>query len=1301
MPMKTVLLPRIRMTLLLLVVGMVTASADDSEIFTSSTGSSTGGPNILFIVDTSGSMGSTVYSQAVYDPTVNYATVANANCTFDNGKVYFSTQSVPNCGSTNAVPRALFNCPAWASAIDGSPGTAIDAAVAWTSTSYQSGSTLLDYWIGLATSYGDGNDNNGQQNGQQSGQQNSNPSYQWSSRFSRSSSPPLMIVCQADYTARTGPYPTSAPSTSATPQYAASAAASWWGVSGNTPATYNFYSGNYLNYYYSTSSTVQGTRLSVVQQAATNLVNSMTNVNIGLMRYSDNSSNTSPCINQSNLPYNDSGDCTAQGGMVTFPITPIATGKSGFLSTLNGYAANGSTPLSETMYEAYQYFSGGSVTFGDSSYTPGSSGGTFSGTLTQGSSTISTASIPSGLTVGASLSDRNGAIPYNTTVTSIGSNSITMSKQANTTVSTAETITYSTYSTFSPSVASSRVGGTLSSHTYQSPIQYSCQKNFIVFLTDGLPTEDNEADTLITGLPNEATLGGSCDNTSQAPYTSTQWGPSATAGKCLSALTKYMFNTDMSSALPGQQNVQTYFIGFGNDPQLAAAFSYLQSAASKGGGQAYTAGDLSSLQSVLTSITSNILQISTTFTAPTVAVNAFNRTQTLNDLYVSVFQPSDTYHWPGNLKHYLLSNGVIVDANGQPAVDPATGFFKSSAQSLWSPTIDGTSIPTGGAANLIPDWNPADTPHRNVYTYVGTNKPTAPVTLTASPNTLVTTTNPLLTNTLLGAASQAAHDAIINYARGEDLRDENDNQSTIDTRHTMGDPTHAQPAAVIYGGTPAAPDPTDGVIYVAENDGLLHAIATSTGVELWSFVPQEVLPTLGLLYQNAAQPSKHYTLDGSVRVLKYDANNDGVVDPSAGDRVFIYFGQGRGGSTYYALDVTDRNNPKFMWSLSPSDLPGLGYAWSTPQIARVQVGGGVQTSKQSLVLAIAGGYDLTEETPTYATSDGTGNALYLVDAVAGTVLWSGGGTGLKTSTNFARMDHAIPSDIAILDTNGDGYADRMYVGDMAGQVWRFDITNGAPASSLVTGGVIASLGAHDLTSPGIADTRRFYNAPDVSVVQKRGQSPYMNIAIGSGYRGHPLNTAIQDRMYAIRDYTPFAPLTSAQYSSLVPLRDADLTDITNSVAPALPANARGWKLLLDVPGGWLGEKVLSPATTLNNQILFTTYTPGGGGAVACQPVLGTNRFYAVSVVDGSPVANLNNQNNTAIGDRSTTLAQSGIAPNIAFLFPAPVPATDGSGHTIPSSTQSQVLCMSGAEILGSCKTFSSRVKTYWKETDAP
>ena len=61
----------------------------------------------------------------------------------------------------------------------------------------------------------------------------------------------------------------------------------------------------------------------------------------------------------------------------------------------------------------------------------------------------------------------------------------------------------------------------------------------------------------------------------------------------------------------------------------------------------------------------SILTTNTTFTSPTVAVNSFNRTQNLSDLFISVFRPSGRTHWPGNLKKYRLrTDSVIVDATG-------------------------------------------------------------------------------------------------------------------------------------------------------------------------------------------------------------------------------------------------------------------------------------------------------------------------------------------------------------------------------------------------------------------------------------------------------------------------------------------------------------------------------------------------------------------------------------------------------------------------------------------------------------
>src|SRR2546430_5766552 len=105
----------------------------------------------------------------------------------------------------------------------------------------------------------------------------------------------------------------------------------------------------------------------------------------------------------------------------------------------------------------------------------------------------------------------------------------------------------------------------------------------------------------------------------------------------------------------------------------------------------------------------------------------------------------------------------------------------------------------------------------------------------------------------------------------------------------------SQPAVIIYGGTPSSPNINDAAIFAATNDGYLHAFDVTNGQELWAFIPQELLGDLYPMYTNSPTSPKHYELDGSIRILKYDINGDGIVDPVAGDRVIAYFGNGRGG----------------------------------------------------------------------------------------------------------------------------------------------------------------------------------------------------------------------------------------------------------------------------------------------------------------------------------------------------------------------------------------------------------------------
>jgi type IV pilus assembly protein PilY1 len=1052
------------------------------------------------------------------------------------------------------------------------------------------------------------------------------------------------IECDGDKTTGTDSlgYPNNVAPTSA--QWTSTKANSYWDTGGGLQQ-YTFYSGRYLNYLATAPTTDEGTRLKVMQSAISDLLDSMTGKNVGLMRYS---SNDNACTSRT--------DCNlqAQGGMVTYAMSPVDTNRDAMKRVVNGYRAEGWTPLSETLFEAYRYYSGGNVLFGNTSqvYDPN---------------------------IGAYVSSK--------------------------------------------SVDASRT--TVAGPQYKTPITGSCQNNYIIYLTDGLPTQDTQANSLIRSLSDFADPiigGGACES-------------NTADGGCLSALAQYMNKHDLNSNLPNAQTVQSYFIGFGSDFSGAGgadAFAYLESAATRGGGFAYSASDKAELTQTLKNALGNI-QLDTSFAAPSVAINAFNRTQTLNDLFISVFKPTDRVHWQGNVKKYHVSNNNIVDQSGDVALNTATGFFDKTAKSFWTygdpdgaNTVlaagngDGSTVSAGGAAHRLPAPSA-----RNVYTYISTiTKPTSPVDLTTASNA-VKVGNTNLTAGKLGDATMtsAQRDSLINWARGQDTDDkDNPNSVTTDTRSVMGDPVHARPAVVIYGGTAADPDT---VVFAPTNDGYLHAIGgkDGDGAELWSFIPQELLPGLKALHDDAQTSAKHYALDGDIVVAKYDVNGDGIVSAADNDRVVLYFSQGRGGSYYYALDVTDKNTPKFLWSLGSSDLPGVGQSWSAPALTRVNISGATQNS-QKFVLIFGGGYDVSEESAGYRTSNAVGKRIYMIDALYGTLLWSASDSG--ADLNISRMDHAIPSNVTVLDLDDNGYADRMYVGDMAGQIFRFDITNGQTRANLVAGGVIASLGTRDDTAHTDANNRRFYNAPDVSLVTPIGTPAYFSVSIGSGYRGHPLNTAIQDRFYSIRDRKPFTKMTQAEYNTVMTssvVHDSNLTDIT-TVGTTVPIASPGWKLLLNDPS-WQGEKVLSTSVTFDNKVLFTTYIPSAGSVLSadgCSTTsTGKNRSYAISVFDGGPVkqqgsnfdpSHLCTAVSCAKQDRYDLLAQGGIASGIVVLFPghgsAGSSSSSSSGTSSSSSSSSSsappapndTMCLAGTELVR-CPPGKGVYKTSWRELTAP
>ena len=121
----------------------------------------------------------------------------------------------------------------------------------------------------------------------------------------------------------------------------------------------------------------------------------------------------------------------------------------------------------------------------------------------------------------------------------------------------------------------------------------------------------------------------------------------------------------------------------------------------------------------------------------------------------------------------------------------------------------------------------------------------------------------------------------------------------------------------------------------------------------------------------------------------------------------------------------------------------LGQTWSTPQIGKIRYGGG-----EKWVAFFGGGYDENQDNDPVSASDSKGRAIYVVDVLTGSLIWR-----YSYAENNA-MTYCIPSDIAGVDTNGDGKIDRLYVGDMGGYLWRFDV--GDPSSANWTGKIISS-----------------------------------------------------------------------------------------------------------------------------------------------------------------------------------------------------------------------------------------------------
>ena len=699
-----------------------------------------------------------------------------------------------------------------------------------------------------------------------------------------------------------------------------------------------------------------------------------------------------------------------------------------------------------------------------------------------------------------------------------------------------------------------------------------CQKNFVIVITPGVSSEDQ---TFVStklgddwaglsdydGDSNDAAKTLTIDGTTYTIPTNTQ------GSTYLDDVAHYLYTHHIVAYNDGFQNVSTYTVGFMGDQ---ATNLFLINTSNNGNGNVnlydttdsdygkyhFTADSPDDLSEQLLAAVNDILSKTTFFTAPVVPVT---RTTSGNRIYMAFFKPDEANFWEGNVTKFGLSaDNEIVDSAGNAATWP-NGAMKEDVVPYWATKnwADSTK------SNYIHNSN------RTIYTYlqgslVEFNSSNPDLTAAVLGNPTDVTVNG---TTVTGIAK------VINYVRGADVFDEDEDGDTGENREIItGDVLHSEPCVVQHSSSTT-------MVYFGANDGMLHAVLDSDGTEAWAFIPPDQLPRLKDIVEGSGH--QHF-VDSSPKV--YISENE--------DTFILVCGERKGGTSYFALDITAPSNPSLLWIIDQSDISELGETWSEPQFGVVKVG-----DEPTDIFFIGGGYSSTYS---------AGKAVIAINVLTGAVV--------KKFSGITGMDYSFPSSVVLVDGDSNGLVDKVYVGDLGGQMWRFGkFTDGAGDPLDFPD---ADEDISNWTSQIIFDStsaRKFFYPPSVAL-----EKEYDLVFMGTGDREDACNVAGSNRIYCAKDTHAAAKLTEADLVDVTieAIEEADLPDLDTD---------QGWYIQLAE-----GEKALAEGTVFYKTYYTTTFTPNDD---PCVPG-GVGKFYALNYKTGGAVLDFDGDGNL---ERSTEI----------------------------------------------------------------
>ena len=537
--------------------------------------------------------------------------------------------------------------------------------------------------------------------------------------------------------------------------------------------------------------------------------------------------------------------------------------------------------------------------------------------------------------------------------------------------------------------------------------------------------------------------------------------------------------------------------------------------------------------------------------------------------------------WEGNLKKYKLNEGTLFGKGNTKLFESIAGDLNPAAPDYWSDkNYAGANdkvenggfysqlvTPATGVASVrtlyVEDWDNA-TDKKPVLRKFGVD----------AAGKVVVDGVALTNNTFKDTATynEATLRKLLNFLGFDNLPSTATlvRNMTLTTGNTtkpikvLGATIHSTPAAVSYSATLDAntgrvTDARDDYVLFGSSEGGLHLVdagdqgSGNGGKEKFVVIPREMLRVASnsdALVKGATKAeigSPNFGIDAPWLVTadyQYNlANNRVNVNTTGGKGVFAYGGLRMGGEAFYGLNLNDNNNPRMMFTITPdtSGFSRMGQIWEKPTKAKIKTS---TTDTGTDVLVFGGGYDMCYENEAFQvgvtdTALGTcsnisttkGNAVYIINAKTGALIWSASAEGSPTKT-VSSMTNSIVAGVTTLDRNNDGFMDHIYFADLGGQIFRADFTNAgfkkpvasgtpSPETSFSNTRVTRILKSV-YTGSNTKYNYRFYERPTVSFYRNdSSNSLFALVNAISGDRSSPLSkirdNTKADRLYGIID----------------------------------------------------------------------------------------------------------------------------------------------------------------------------------------